>query len=196
MKPTEFDSFFKRYSELLPEFEHLRDRGMYALKNAISKSGIKVHSIIERIKGFDSCLNKVLNKEIEEPFEGIKDFVGLRVVCLFLSDLDRVEKVINQTFEIISKKDKVSNSRKDVFGYMGKHFIVKLKASKETNSMPFEIQVRTIAQDAWASVSHHLDYKTNSVRNEFRRDFYALSGLFYVADTHFSFIKQEKMQKN
>ena len=100
-----FDSFFKIYSERLPEFKLLMDEGVCTLKNAINMSGIKVHSITQRIKGFDSCVNKVIEKKIEEPFEGIKDFVGLRVVCLFLSDLDRVEKVINQTFEIISKKD-------------------------------------------------------------------------------------------
>lgn len=193
MKQAEFDSFFKKYSARLPEFEFLRDEGVGALRSAISKSGIKVHSITERIKGFDSCVNKVIDKKIEKPFEGIKDFVGLRVICLFLSDLDKVENVINQTFVIVRIKDKINNSRKDVFGYMGKHFIVKLKAKKETNTIPFEIQVRTIAQDAWASVSHHLDYKTNSIQDESKRDFYALSGLFYVADTHFSFIKHGKI---
>ncbi|MCP4612304.1 MAG: hypothetical protein GY845_26710 [Planctomycetes bacterium] len=195
MKPTEFDSFFNKYSEQLPEFELLRDRGVCALKNAISKSGIKVHSITERIKCFDSCVNKVIDKKIEEPFEGIKDFVGLRVICLFLSDLDKVEKVIYQTFEIVRRKDTINNSRKDVFGYMGKQFIVKLKTKKETNDIPFEIQVRTIAQDAWASVSHHLDYKTNSIRDELKRDFHALSGLFYIADIHFKILKQESLRK-
>ena len=196
MKPTKFDSFFKRYSERLPEFKLLMDEGVRTLKNAINMSGIKVHSITQRIKGFDSCVNKVIEKKIEEPFEGIKDFVGLRVVCLFLSDLEKIEKVINQTFEIIRRKDKINNIRKDIFGYMGKHYIVKLKAKKKLNAMPFEIQVRTIAQDAWASVSHHLDYKTDSIRDELKRDFYALSGLFYVADRHFSFIKQDRIREN
>jgi len=193
MKQAEIESFLKKYSELRPKFELLKDEGVHALKNAITKSRIKVHSIPARIKDFDSCVSKVTDKEIVEPFEGIKDFVGLRVVCLFLSDLDKVEKVIDQAFEIVEREDKINNSEKDVFGYMGKHFIVKLKAKKKANAMPFEIQVRTIAQDAWASVSHHLDYKTNSIRDELKRDFYALSGLFYVADTHFSFIKQDKM---
>ena len=151
-----------------------------------------MHSIPARIKDFDSCVSKVTDKEIVEPFVGIKDFVGLRVVCLFRSDLDRVEKVIDQAFEIVEREDKINNSEKDVFGYMAKHFIVKLRAKEKANAMPFEIQVRTIAQDAWASVSHHLDYKTNSIRDEFKRDFHALSGLFYVADTHFLFIKKGK----
>lgn len=192
MKIAEIGSFSKTYSERIPEFKLLRDEGMHHLKKAISKSKIKVHSITERIKGFDSCVNKVTDKKIENPFEGIKDFVGLRVVCLFLSDLDRVEKVINETFEVIDREDKTNDSGKNVFGYMGTHFVVKLNANKKTNPMPFEIQIRTIAQDAWASVSHHLDYKTNSIPEELEKDFHALSGLFYVADTHFSFIEQGK----
>src|ERR1035437_1295490 len=50
----------------------------------------------------------------------------------------------------------------------------------------FEIQVRTIAMDAWANVSHYLAYKTEKdIPRDLKRDFYALSGLFYVADTHF-----------
>jgi putative GTP pyrophosphokinase len=39
---------------------------------------------------------------------------------------------------------------------------------------------------AWANVSHYLAYKGDaSVPEHLRRDFYALSGLFYVADKHF-----------
>ena len=193
MKQSEIENFLKRHSERLPEFELLRDEGMRYLKKAISESKIKVHSITERIKDFDSCVNKVTDKEIKDPFEGIKDFVGLRDVCLFLPDLDRVEKAINETFEVLDRKDKTNEYGKNVFGYMGTHFIVKLNAKKETNPMPFEIQIRTIAQDAWASVSHHLDYKTNSIPEEFKKDFHALSGLFYVADKHFLFIKQNEM---
>jgi putative GTP pyrophosphokinase len=60
--------------------------------------------------------------------------------------------------------------------------------------IPFEIQVRTILMDAWANVSHYLDYKKDSsIPSELRRDFYALSGLFYVADKHFEMFFGEKV---
>jgi hypothetical protein len=51
--------------------------------------------------------------------------------------------------------------------------------------------------DAWANVSHYLDYKTDiDVPKTLRRDFYALSGLFYVADSHFElFFKSSKESK-
>lgn len=193
MKKTEHDKFFQEYQDRKPGFEALMNKGLRTLNTAIERHGIKTHSIPRRIKSFDSCVSKITKKKIEKPFECIKDFVGLRVICLFLSDLDRVEEAINEIFEVLDRKDKTNEYGENVFGYMGTHFIVKLKAKTETDTMPFEIQVRTIAQDAWASVSHHLDYKASHVRDELKRDFYALSGLFYVADTHFSILKQDKM---
>ena len=55
----------------------------------------------------------------------------------------------------------------------------------------FEIQIRTITQDAWASISHYLDYKNEiSIADELKKDFYALSGLFYIADTQFNKIQE------
>jgi hypothetical protein len=46
--------------------------------------------------------------------------------------------------------------------------------------------------DAWATASHYLDYKSDvGVPISLRKDFYALSGLFYVADTHFEVFYRE-----
>lgn len=42
-------------------------------------------------------------------------------------------------------------------------------------------------------VASFLDYKKSStIPKQLKRDFHALSGLFYVADTHFSFLKQSQ----
>jgi len=39
---------------------------------------------------------------------------------------------------------------------------------------------------AWATISHYLDYKSpQAIPSELRKDFHALCGLFYVADSHF-----------
>lgn len=50
---------------------------------------------------------------------------------------------------------------------------------------------------AWAIISHYLDYKTpHAVPSELKRDFNALSGLFYVADLHFEmFFKSSKVSR-
>ena len=58
------------------------------------------------------------------------------------------------------------------------------------HGIKFEIQCRTILQNAWASVSHRLAYKGEaSIPEALRKDFHALAGLFYVADKHFELLK-------
>ena len=196
------NSIINQYDKNLENYKQLADNVYYLLKKEINKHKIKIHSLTYRIKEVDSLLDKVRRKNIANPFEQIHDLVGFRVVCLFLPDLDVIGNIIRNVFNIFGEDNKVRVTEISIFGYMSLHLKGRLKPSspsiqdQEFDKIPFEIQVITIAQDAWASVSHHLDYKTNSIRNELKRDFYALSGLFYVADTHFSFIKQDKMRGN
>lgn len=84
---------------------------------------------------------------------------------------------------------------------MSLHFITEMKKEysgpryDDLRGTPFEIQVRTILMDAWANVSHYLDYKSDEdVPTGLRRDFYALSGLFYVADSHFELFFKSSAQ--
>lgn len=194
-------SIINQYDANRSNYERLVEIVEYGLNESIKKRGIKIHTLISRIKGVDSLLDKIERKKITRPFEQIHDLVGFRVVCLFLSDLDEIGDVIKKEFHVFEEDDKVNESEMQIFGYMSVHLKARLKHSPgakfgdELARIPFEIQARTIAQDAWASISHHLDYKkTGAIPQELKRDFYALSGLFYVADTHFSILRKEKKQ--
>jgi putative GTP pyrophosphokinase len=189
-------------------YKQLRDEALFILEPAISKRNIKLHSITHRLKGVDSFIDKIQRKESEKPFDDIKDIVGIRVICLFLSDIERVGDVIRESFLILDEDNKVEGAEVSSFGYMSVHFTVTMKKEHAgprydpIANLPLEIQVRTIAMDAWANVSHYLDYKTEKdVPSDLRRDFYALSGLFYVADRHFEMFflsrqaSQEKMEE-
>lgn len=192
------DSIIKEYEANSQVYKKLAEMVHYELSKRIK--GIKTHSISFRIKEVSSLLDKVRRKNIEKPFEQIHDLVGFRIVCLFLSDLEEIKKIICKEFEVFEKDDKVNDIELNIFGYMSLHLKAKLKSSFESpygediKKIPFEIQIRTIAQDAWASISHYLDYKKESViPNQLKRDFHALCGLFYVADTHFSFIRNKQL---
>jgi hypothetical protein len=51
---------------------------------------------------------------------------------------------------------------------------------------PFEIQLRTLAMDSWATISHYLSYKKGwDIPDELQRDFHAVAALLYLADKHF-----------
>lgn len=186
------------YETRREKFGNLINTAKPLLNIAIQRKRIKVHSYPSRIKSFDSFTDKIRRKNLKDPFKEVHDIVGLRVICLFLSDIRKICDVIEDTFKIIEKKDEIHEGKKNIFDYMHCKYIVNLREKyKGLERLPFEIQVRTIAQDAWASVSHHLIYKQKkTIPEDLERDFYALNGLFYVADTHFSMISKEFKPKD
>lgn len=197
----DIDLLRDEYSRKADELGFLSDTVKFILQKELSRNKIKIHSFVHRIKSFDSVLDKIQRKKFMEPFKEIHDLVGLRIVCLFLLDLELIGNIIQREFDVFEEDNKIDNTELDVFGYMSLHYKAKLKANinfsglNTVKDIPFEIQVRTIAQDAWASISHYLDYKQESLLSDkLKRDFYALSGLFYVADTHFSILKQEQFK--
>ena len=188
----DFDALKAEFEQKVPVFKRLEDEALFILNDALGKKQIKVHFIGSRVKSAESFLDKVKRKECKKPFEEIRDIVGLRVICLFLSDIPRVGEVLRSSFEVLSEDNKIEDYEVSSFGYLSVHFIAKMKREfagpryDEIKRVSFEIQVRTMTMDAWATISHYLDYKSDrDVPKELRRDFYALSGLFYVADTHF-----------
>ncbi|TXR58995.1 hypothetical protein DM800_29080 [Bacillus sp. AY18-3] len=185
----EFLNLYERNKFL---YQTLEEEVKYILNKSLKEKDIKIHSILSRIKEFDSFFEKIERKQTSNPFEEITDIIGTRVVCLFLSDIDKIKTCIQDSFTIISEDNKVYGDNVSSFGYMSVHFIAMLKDEycgpryDHIKHLKFEIQVRTISMDAWANISHYLDYKSeNDVPSELKRDFHALSGLFYVADTHF-----------
>lgn len=187
-----------KYDGNLSNYLQLENEGIFILKAEIKKARIKTHTITSRVKDFESFLRKVLAKNTENPFDDIKDIVGLRVVCLFRSDIIRIGKLIRKAFSVISEDNKIEGYDVASFGYQSVHFVSKIMKGYKgprydmIKDIEFEIQVRTIAMDAWASISHYLDYKSDiDVPKDLKKDFYALSGLFYVADSHFEIFFNE-----
>ena len=186
----------REYNERIPLLKQLGVHAKQILNREITRKKIRIHSLYGRVKGFSSFCDKIRRKSVEDPFREIEDLVGLRVVCLFLSDLPKITAIVRDTFRVVREDDKIATIGADIFGYLAVHFDVRLKevySSPQYNPLrdtTFEIQVRTITHDAWASISGYLDYKGRGrIPDRLKRDFYALSGLFYIADTHFDFLR-------
>jgi ppGpp synthetase/RelA/SpoT-type nucleotidyltranferase len=188
------------YNKSKSLYESLVEEATYILTDALRKSDIKIQSLTCRegkIKSFESFYKKVVGKAIrDKQFETVEDIAGIRVICLYRSDLEKVGKVITDNFDII-RLDTSRTRTETPFGYASDHYIVKLQHEckgarcDRIKNIKCEIQVRTLLMNAWASVSHHLVYKQETdVPRELKADLNALTGLFYVADTHFEMIKE------
>ena len=75
-------------------FERLRQEALYIIEQSLAETEIKLHSISSRVKTLASLIGKIERKEYGDPFEEIQDFVGIRIICLFTSDIDRIGGIL------------------------------------------------------------------------------------------------------
>ncbi len=191
----DLDTIKTEYSKRKPGYEKLKTEIMYILEDKLKAADIPYHMINGRIKELDSVIAKAQRNAPEKEFEDIDkviDICGVRIICLFLSDIGKIELLIEENFAVENKDDKILSKSESEFGYMSVHYVGKLPFGflgpryNDIKGLRFEIQVRTIAMHSWATISHYLDYKSpHSIPSELRKDFQALSALFYLADSHF-----------
>jgi ppGpp synthetase/RelA/SpoT-type nucleotidyltranferase len=167
----------------------------------MNESTIEYSAVTSRAKSLNSFAEKISRKQYVNPLQEITDLAGVRLVFLYKSDRQKIEKIIESEFEIIEKLDKVEEQDDDRFGYGALHYLIRLgrKSSgaryDDLKSLICEIQVRTVLQDAWAIIDHHLIYKQEAeVPKLLKRKLNSLSGLFETADDQFDRVRVERLE--
>ena len=91
----------------------------------------------------------------------INDIAGIRITCSFTSDIYRIaEMLANQDdLKVISIKDYIRTPKES--GYRSYHMIavIPIFLSDSVIDTKVEIQIRTVAQDFWATLEHKINYK-------------------------------------
>lgn len=185
----------KEYQEKLNSLRQLEEAARRDIEEILKQNNISINSVSGRVKTFDSFYNKAqtgLQKgQFINPIDEMWDLVGIRAVVIFIDDLEKISTLLQPTFKILKVERKGSSVSVDTFGYESDHYILQydqVTSPRYTNIQKchFELQVRTILMDAWASLSHEIDYKTGgAVPSDLRRIFFGLSGMFVVADKTF-----------
>ena len=189
-----------KYSELSDKYNILAINLKEALKGFLNDAGIDVIDVQHRVKDFESFYEKIQRKGYSKPFEETEDICGLRIICYYPSDLDKISEIINREFDVLESTDKAALLEPDRFGYRSIHFIVSVKEawSKAPNyrglsGLKAEIQLRTILMHAWADVQYKLAYKKKEhVPPQLRRKLSQLSALFEVADQQLDSLREER----
>ena len=162
----------------------------------------EVTKIEGRIKDQEECIRKFQRKyqgkleSDEQPYQ-IKDFmsdlIGIRIVCLYEDQVLAVSELLQRHFTILNVTDKTSavESTEDSFGYKGLHLdLTPLEgsASSPHTGSRFEVQIRSLIQDAWSMLDHKIKYK-KSIPTDLKRRINVLSALFELADREFKEIR-------
>ncbi|MFH2020167.1 MAG: hypothetical protein ABIJ34_02070 [archaeon] len=184
----------KEYDLRRPSYDRLMNIVALVIQTSLEKKGIKIHSTKKRVKDFESFLEKIDRKSYEDAFKQCTDLAGFRVICLFKSQIKDIMEIIRNEFEVIEITDKKSTKKFDQFGYLSVHMIIKMPKErlrfteyKDLGNLVCEIQIRTLLQEAWAEIEHHLNYKAaKEQKNEaLVRKMFSLAGMFEVADSSF-----------
>jgi len=177
------ESYAALRGDLAGAAQSIHDR----ITTALQLSGVKVHTVNHRVKSEMSVRGKISRPDrIYETIGQLTDLIGLRIVTYFEDGVEEVAKIIEDLFAIdydrsIDKRVQIDPSS---FGYRSLHYVCKPIA--ETLNLPFEIQIRTVLQHAWAEIEHDLGYKfPEAVPNAIRRRFSRVAGLLEIADAEF-----------
>ena len=127
-----------------------------------------IHHIDTRLKSPLSIVNKLHKKEKEVTLENMREYIndiaGVRVICNYLEDLDRIADILLSQDDVTLIRKKEFHKIQTPNGYRSLHLVVSIPVdlAAERRDVKVEIQIRTIAMDLWASLEHELRYKNKS----------------------------------
>ncbi len=183
------------YEKIVRDYEVIIRKLQKRIINLLEQNGLDI-DVKYRVKSFSSYFEKILRLKNMTSRPELTDVLGLRIICPFLEDLDRVENILSQHFKIqeIERKGLKHSFRE--FGYDSIHMLIRLPDDTLDELLPFsanvfEVQLRTILQDAWAEVEHELIYKANfSLLNEpIKRKLASLNAILTLSDVIFQEIR-------
>lgn len=143
--------------ELKVKFRSIRKE--YRRKNEYSP----IEFITGRVKEISSILEKAnkFNIPLDRIDREIEDIAGIRVMCQFVDDIEKVVEIIRgrRDMQILYEKDYITNVKES--GYRSYHVIIKYPVNMADGEKDIlaEFQIRTLAMNFWATIEHSLNYK-------------------------------------
>lgn len=162
-RTQEFQTLMTYYRSAIREVETKFQ--ILADESALLNDRNPVNDIQTRLKSPQSILEKLERKGLSLCWENIEnevsDVAGVRVVCPFIDDIDRLAGAFLEQDDVhlIRKKDYIRHPKEN--GYRSLHLIIEtpIYLMHEKKMMKVEVQLRTIAMEFWASLEHQMRYK-------------------------------------
>ena len=138
----------------------------------------------------------VVSDDLEDIEEKIYDLAGIRIICQFVEDIEKVADLIQKRsdIEIKSEKDYIRHMKDS--GYRSYHLIVyyTVETMNGPKRIQVEIQIRTMAMDFWATIEHSLQYKYKAnIPDHIRERLSAAAKAIIVLDNEMSSVRSEIM---
>ena len=183
---SDFADLARIYAERLDDMTRFAEEVRARIEKVVADTGVEGCRVECRVKSIESFLEKVLRKNLNNPFTDCVDLIGVRVVYPGGEDRGRIEQGIIRAFECLERFDKMQEHGYKIFAYTAVHLHLLHQGRV------FELQLRTLIQDTWARLDTLLFYKTgDTVPPAIRRKMNRLLALFEIADDEFESLREE-----
>ena len=204
--PAQFDllEFRQLYKGRRNDFVEARNAVRQIIKGILPKVDptglVRTHLIQSRIKSRASLAAKAKKKgwSPQDALSRAPDIIGARVVCENIEDVPRVAELLREALEPRCSTLAVQiHDRKPESGYRATHVngYLQIGSPLHPTFVPFEVQVRTLLQDAWGKLTHRDVYKGADVPELHRKLAERLADLLDTADQIAQDIREDLTQR-
>lgn len=199
MKNKEIDDLYLTYKEAL---KVLRDK-FEKLQKSVPSEESPISYVKHRLKTKKSTKEKLEGRlNLEYNAKNIEDYLydiaGIRIVCPFLSDTNKIIEFINDDpdIEIVEVKNYIKDPKPSGYSSYHMQVLVPVTINGETKKVKAEIQIRTMAMDVIASIEHKIRYKKNSSLSQEQEDtFKGIVDYVYMLDSKLdNYILQRRLE--
>ncbi len=165
MRIINWEEFLLPYEQAVNELRLKLEAVAHQYK--VVKKHCPISQVESRVKSVGSIIAKMNKKGIsmDDIEEGIDDIAGVRVICRFVEDIERVLDLLKKResfdLKILQEKDYINNTKPS--GYRSYHVVIEypVMTHEGVKNLKAEIQIRTMAMNFWATIEHSLKYKYN-----------------------------------
>jgi ppGpp synthetase/RelA/SpoT-type nucleotidyltranferase len=192
----------EKYEHVFPQYRLYAETLQKVLEKA-AKRYAPLAIVQSRPKSIASFAEKSLRKrhKYQDPVNRITDLCGARIITHTPDEVNAVCEFIEKHFDVDHENtiDVSQRLKPAEFGYRSVHYVVKLKPGvfptrdidvvmpDEVFDLKAEIQVRTLAEHAWADFSHPVTYKGPfKIPQKWERKLAGLAAMLEAADAEFS----------
>ena len=163
--------------------------------------GLEISRSRGRVKDVEECIRKFRRKyraaleERNTPYEiqhWITDPIGVRVVCLYEDEIEKVAHLLQSHFDVIEVTDKVAavESTEAEFGYKGLHLDLRWNNAQRATpehaaKSPWPLSCRSAPSSRIRGACWTTRSSTKIHSRQLKRRINVLSALFELADREF-----------
>lgn len=192
LSETQPDELARLYRARLSALDRCREEGLSVLTTLVAQAGqlhlARGRLTESRVKALHSVRDKARTNEWQptEALERMTDLVGFRIVCNNIEDAYRIKDAILGSPRFVCTESDVRDyiASPQPSGYRAIHINAKYEVmGLDKTAVRCEIQVRTLAQEAWAQLSHYDLYKQGeTLPPHIAKSALRLAALFQVGD--------------